>query len=247
MPEPNEDRVRRELDVAATRIDIGNSATGLEAIHADARRRRLRRTGLTALGVVAVAAAGIGALLVTGDPEADRISGADPTTTSPAPATTSSTPTTTSPAATTTTSSGRTNVPVTTVPGATGDGDPADASVSVPPPRVVQADAGTAVEVPGLLGQSPAATGNGWTDWLVPWRGGFLAATTEVIQPRPEPLSEELQSRFPQEVNDLFPDGLPPTLNEAQQILAEAGLLDEVTEIVSNDPELYDALYAATP
>ena len=96
--------------------------------------------------------------------------------------------------------------------------------------------------VPGTVagdGGSPE-----YAEWVVPWRDGFLAAST-VFQPQPLPaeLPEEVIALFPQEVIDLFGGELPPTIDEATQMLSEAGLLDEVTDVLSNNPEASDAIY----
>ncbi len=96
--------------------------------------------------------------------------------------------------------------------------------------------------VPGTVagdGGSPE-----YAEWVVPWRDGFLAAST-VFQPQPLPaeLPEEVIALFPQEVIDLFGGELPPTITEATQMLSEAGLLDEVTDVLSNNPEASEAIY----
>lgn len=49
---------------------------------------------------------------------------------------------------------------------------------------------------------------------------------------------------FPPEVVALFPDGLPPTMEEATDILSEAGLLDVVSDIVTNDAAARAAVFA---
>jgi hypothetical protein len=56
--------------------------------------------------------------------------------------------------------------------------------------------------------------------WLVPWDGGFLAIGVRFpAQPLPDQLPPEIAELFPPEVNALFPDGLPPTQQEATDIL----------------------------
>lgn len=82
---------------------------------------------------------------------------------------------------------------------------------------------------------------------LLPWRDGFLSVALRYApQPLPE-LPEDLTALFPDEVRAAFPDGLPPTIDDATEILAEAGLLDEVTAILSEHPELAEAIYAIEP
>jgi hypothetical protein len=58
-------------------------------------------------------------------------------------------------------------------------------------------------------------------------------------------LPDEVSALFPQEVLDLFADGLPSTLNEATEMLSEAGLLDEVTDVLAAHPEASEAIYSA--
>ncbi len=79
---------------------------------------------------------------------------------------------------------------------------------------------------------------------LYPWNGGFLAVQNRFLpQQLPAELPPEIAERFPQEVLDLFPDGLPSTLDEATVILQDAGLFDVVSEIVLSDPEVSEAIY----
>lgn len=80
---------------------------------------------------------------------------------------------------------------------------------------------------------------------LFPWQDGVLSvATSYAPQPLPAELPEEMRDAFPPEVLELFPDGLPPTISEATQILQDAGLLDEVTAVLSENPEISDAIYS---
>ena len=82
--------------------------------------------------------------------------------------------------------------------------------------------------------------------WLVPWGDGFLALGMEYPgQPLPEQLPPEIAELFPPEVTALFPDGLPPTQQEAMDILNEAGLLDVVMDVLDENPEAMDALQSA--
>jgi hypothetical protein len=83
-------------------------------------------------------------------------------------------------------------------------------------------------------------------EWIVPWQGGFLAAsTTYAPQPLPAELPEEIIALFPPEVVDFFDGELPPTIDEATLMLSEAGLLDEVAAVVQSNPAAYEAIYGA--
>lgn len=82
--------------------------------------------------------------------------------------------------------------------------------------------------------------------WLVPWDDGFLAAGTRYTpQPLPDQLPPDIAALFPPEVTALFPDGLPPTQQEAMDILNEAGLLDVVMDILDEYPDAMDAIQSA--
>ena len=79
--------------------------------------------------------------------------------------------------------------------------------------------------------------------WLVPWDDGFLAVGVGYpARPLPDQLPPEVAALFPPEVNALFPDGLPPTQEEAMNILREAGLFDDVMRILNEHPEAMDAV-----
>ena len=104
------------------------------------------------------------------------------------------------------------------------------------------------VEVIDGVAQVGASAGsNGapeYGEWSVPWEDGFLVGSTFFPpQPLPDELPEEVRALFPQEVLDLFDGGLPATISEATTMLSDAGLLDVVSEIISNNPEAYDAIY----
>jgi hypothetical protein len=115
-------------------------------------------------------------------------------------------------------------------------------TIPVPPTPVVPVPVvGERLTDPGLdaeaAEQAPAQ--------LLEWKGGFLAIRTVTDpQPLPTELPPEVVDQFPQEVLDLFADGLPATIEEATAMLQEAGLLDEVSEIVTSNSAVSDAIYA---
>jgi hypothetical protein len=63
----------------------------------------------------------------------------------------------------------------------------------------------------------------------------------------PEGLPPEIAEFFPPEVIELFPDGLPPTQQEAINILEDAGLFDVVMEVLAEHPEAFNALTSVAP
>lgn len=112
------------------------------------------------------------------------------------------------------------------------------------------ASAAQTVEVidrPGVPGQIAGVGGAPeYGEWSAAWRDGFLVGS-QVFAPQPLPaeLPEEVSALFPQEVRDLFGGDLPPTIDEATQMLRDAGLLEVVTEIIAANPEASAAIYSA--
>ena len=78
---------------------------------------------------------------------------------------------------------------------------------------------------------------------------GFPTGDSAVYQPLPSvnELSPDIVALFPPAVQDLFVDGLPPTVDEAIAQLTEEGLLDEVVDVLGQYPEAADAFLAAPP
>lgn len=103
------------------------------------------------------------------------------------------------------------------------------------------------IDRPGVVGSNAGTNGAPeYSEWLVPWRDGFLAGSTRVPpQPLPDKLPDEVVALFPQEVTDLFGGNLPATIDEATRMLSEAGLLDEVTAVIRENPEASEAIYGA--
>jgi hypothetical protein len=102
------------------------------------------------------------------------------------------------------------------------------------------------VQRSGVVGQAAGVGGAPqYGEWAVPWRDGFIVgAQAFTPQPLPAELPEEVVALFPPEVVELFDGELPPTINEATAILSEAGLLDEVTEILAANPAASEAIYS---
>ncbi|MEO1055968.1 MAG: hypothetical protein AAFY28_03555 [Actinomycetota bacterium] len=223
----NDDRLRSGLNAAAAEIDPGDSDAVQSALTRRVRRRRLfMRVGAFGAVVALVVGVGVIAVSVTGEDEPATLVGIDPTTTM-APSTTAATEDTAAEEADDTSE---------------GDG-PAPATTFVPTTTTAAAAGGpAAAESSPVEGPDPNTL---YPEIAVPWRDGFLVAGARMQpQPLPESLPDEIRELFPQEVLDLFPDGLPDTLAEAQQILSEAGLLDEVTAVLSENPAANDAVYA---
>ena len=233
-----------EIASAAEVVDVGDPSAMLVAVRSVSDRRRRRRNvfvGVAAAGML-VASGVVVARLVDGGSGDDLIVSA-PDTAVPVSEPADSVPT-------------------------SADASTADETVSTDPSpapvtdSVESADSGTesteVVELPAVdplpvrlipssaedLGDSVAADSFG-ENLLFPWKGGFLAiGTTFEPQPLPPELPQEIIDAFPPEVVEFFPDGLPATIEEATQQLQEAGLLDEVSDIIVNNPEVSDAIYS---
>jgi hypothetical protein len=122
--------------------------------------------------------------------------------------------------------------------------DDAASEVDEPSPTVSAPVSGTRAEVGPIAVGGPAVVLDEESDqhWLLPWRDGFLSFRVEFGPQASPELPEELAALLPQEVWDLFPDGLPPTLEEAQQIVSDAGLLDVVLDAMNESEELSAAI-----
>lgn len=224
--EPLEPTTEQFVDVASA-IDVGDTAAALAAVQQRVVGRRRRRRAAT--GVL------VSAMLVTGGVVAiNNFNGRDgDNALSIGASETTDVPETTDVAE-----------PVTTDGATNPDAAPAAAPV-------VEAVPAGAVEIIDTTATSVQITGpvdpfeNGWVDWLVPWRDGFLVGrTSQTPQALPESLPEEVVALFPQEVVDFFDGELPPTINEAIDMLTDAGLLDEVTAVINENPEAFDAVYS---
>ncbi len=225
------DAIAVELGAAAAGVEVGDASTMLTAVRSTATRRRRRRNtvvGLAAAGTLVVSGA-IVANLVGGSDGDDLIVSAPATE---APTSEAAEPDDEPDDETDT-------LPATVVTDAPGDITPVAAGDPVPV-RLVPAQLGDVVD-PGL---TIDATVPGQSR-LLRWQDGFLSIrTTYEPQPLPTELPPEIVDLFPPEVTELFPDGLPATIAEATQILQDAGLLDEVTDVISANQEVYDAIYS---
>lgn len=229
------DSIEAGLTAAADDVDLGDPSTMLGDVRATVQHRRRRRQVFT--GVAAA-----GALAVSGVVLANVVSndGSDLIVSAPVD----------EPADTT----------VDTGTGAgTGDSVRDDAT-----PAVEESPSTTALDPgqsnPGAVGEPLRVTssraeglvdgglsievGNGGGAQLFAWKGGFLALYTQYTpQPLPAELPASVVEQFPQEVQDLFVDGLPSTIDEAIAMLQDAGLYDEVADIVTSNPEVQEAIY----
>lgn len=99
--------------------------------------------------------------------------------------------------------------------------------------------------MPGPFAEIDVDVGDVSVEGLLAWEDGFLAVgRIDDGTALPARLPEEVAARFPPEVVALFPDGLPPTMEEAIDILSEAGLLDVVSDILTNDAAARAAVFA---
>lgn len=217
------EELANRLGEAADAIDHGDSTAVLAQVRGTAARRRRRRqaaVGVAAVG--ALAASGLVIANITGDNGDELIVSA--------------------PATDPVDSNGEggeeeaVEPPVETVGESTGS-TPPTGSALVPV---------TASMSEGVVDDALAIDQQNASDTqLYPWNGGFLAVHTQFLpQPLPTELPPEIAEQFPQEVLDLFPDGLPPTIDEATEILQDAGLYDVVADIVVSNPDVSAAIYS---
>ncbi|MEM1335156.1 MAG: hypothetical protein AAGG08_17030, partial [Actinomycetota bacterium] len=81
---------------------------------------------------------------------------------------------------------------------------------------------------------------------LFAWGDGFLAIDrTWEPQAFPTEIPDDVRALFSDEVVTLIEDAAPTTIDEATSLLSEAGLLDEVTSVLSEHPEASAAIYGA--
>jgi hypothetical protein len=218
------DDIRASLGDAAASIEPGDMETARSGVHGTLRRRRRRTRLVAAVGAGVLVAGGVVAFTsFDKSDEAVTLVGVDPTTTVASEETELE------------------EAPTTTESDSQDISDESDATPRQPSAVETASQRGTVVASPDLGND----TGLG-AQWAVPWKDGFLVGAT-VYQPTtlPDTLPDEIRELFPQEVVDLFPDGLPPTLHEATEILQEAGLLEVVTEILNSNTEANDAVLGA--
>ena len=227
MPHENElhHTIESGLDAAAASVDTGDAGAMLTEVRATVGRRRRRRQ--VAGGIAAVGVLGASGLVIA---NLSGSNGDDLIVSAPASAPESVVDPDAQPDEEATATTVEDTEFDTAPPAATGP-----TTLEVTPANIdIVSDDGLVIE----------QTNVGNTQ-LFEWQGGFLALHDEYRpQPLPSELPDSVVEQFPQEVVDLFVDGLPPTIDEAIAMLQEAGLYDVVTEVVTGDPEVLDAIYS---
>lgn len=113
-----------------------------------------------------------------------------------------------------------------------------------PPPTQPPAEIAPIVTptVPATVQAVAGAT----ADQLLAWRDGFLAISWSYEEATLPELPDDVVALFPNEVVELFESqgGLPDTIAEAESMLADAGLLDEVMDVLAANPRVTDVLYS---
>ncbi len=78
--------------------------------------------------------------------------------------------------------------------------------------------------------------------WVLPWGDGFVALGVNYGSPALPEFSEEIQERFPEEIRDVVSaargESDAITVADAQQALEEAGLMEEVLELLTENPDV---------
>ena len=223
MKDQQDDSIGTGIAAAADDIGVGDAGAMLTTVREVAASRRRRRSvilGVAAVGMLAVSGVVLANVTSSDDGSEDTILSADsvPETTE-APDDVDAPPPTALPV-----------VPV-TAPDATGD----------PLPVRVVAAASTSTFDDAFVSDGSYAN----VPQLFAWQDGFLAIRRDAEpQPLPAELPPEIVDQFSPEVVEFFADGLPPTIDEAIAQLDDAGLLDEVTAVVTSNPDVFDAIYA---
>ncbi|MDJ0768076.1 MAG: hypothetical protein QNJ12_04750 [Ilumatobacter sp.] len=229
MPDQHEspihDRLRSTLAASAEEVVVEPNPSDVVTARAASKRRR--RRALVGGGVAATLFAGAGLLIAVTGGEDSAVQIADDETSDE--------------------TSEDTSDDAGAAAASTGDGADTSATETrdtVPPEAGTDDDAATS-SVAEVAPALPASTENAVQ--LLPWHDGFLSISHE-FEPQPlTPLPDEIVALFPPEVQEAFPDGLPPTIQEATEVLGEAGLLDEVSAVLEEHPEASDAIYATPP
>lgn len=234
--QPDRDQVAASIELAAGAITVPDAAELRRNVQSTfERRRRRRRISLTAIVGATALVSGVALVAVVGDDgSGDRLMSG------PAVSTPASEPE---------------PVDTTSAPSDAGAGDDAPAATSPPatsPAATAPSASSGPIRVTGSFSQSVFDDAGSSIDAggaeLFAWNDGFLAVRrSPAPQTLPDELPEELAAAFPQEVLDLFPDGLPATIEEATVVLQEAGLFDVVSDIVLSNDEVRDAIYSEVP
>ena len=112
-----------------------------------------------------------------------------------------------------------------------------DAAVSAPAPTESAAAGDRSVVVAANAEQGVDVR-------LLPWADGFLRVQTTWPQPVfPSEIPEEITALFSDEVVELIQAEQPATVSEATRLLSEAGLMDEVTDVFNEHPEVNDVFF----
>jgi|GEM_PF-5459462 len=220
----NDNRNDIDLTPAADAIDPGSAETMLTHVQNTVDRRRRRRNavaGVAAVGTLAVS--GIVVANVAGGGSNDRLisSPVDDSADQSADTVAEAEPAVTTP-------------PTTAIavldPTAVGGAPISVNVVAASGQEVIDAESGDVFNGGGRL---------------LAWNGGFLSLSQNYTpQPLPAELSDEIVELFSPEVQELFADGLPPTIGEATERLQEAGLLDEVADVIARNPAASEAIYS---
>lgn len=125
-----------------------------------------------------------------------------------------------------------------------GGADPEPAEETAEPAATAPAASSTVVAEQTTIVAAETAAGEYVNVQLLPWQDGFLRVQTEFApQPLPAEFDEEITALFSDDVITLIQEQQPATIEEATQLLTEAGLLEEVTSVLSEHPEAGAAIY----
>ncbi len=217
------DDLRAALNEAARSVPPGDAAAIRDSIGATARRRT-RRTRVAAMAaVLAVVGVGVVTLAATNN-DPDTLVSTTPTTDAEPIESTAPEPTTPD----TSLPSDTVAVPDTTVPTAPRPTGPAEL-----------------VDRPLVDGAANGENGApDFGEWVAPWRDGFLVGSgVSQVRVLPTDWPDDIVALFPPEVVELFRSRAPTTVDEAVEMLGDAGLLVAASDVVRDHPEAAAYLY----
>lgn len=227
LPDHNE-AVRSALTNAGDHVDIGVVDNALDDVRATAHRRRRRRNALVGTAAAAtLVVSGAVIVNVSGDSgDGDDLIVSAPVT-DPIDEPTDN------------------DEQVADEPVPDNNTAPISEPVEAVPAPVVDASSAGAATAETIAADDSYVQGS--YQQMLPWQNGFLAVgQIQASQALPTELSDEINAAFPPEVIEFFEEagGLPPTIAEATSMLQEAGLFDLVSDVVLNNPEVSEAIYA---
>ncbi len=210
----SDDELRSELSGLADNAEI--ATVSLESVQARGRRRTLYQRGGMVLAAFALVVGGTIAVTSVGDDGDDLDVAGDDTDA------------------------------VATDDADDGSGEATEAREESPTTTVPDDDAATTEAADFAEAADIAFGGDYWggPNRIVPWGDGFLAFGERFIEAEPNEMAFDgtspIAEYFSQEILDTIEASGATTMQEASDVLSEAGLLEEATQVVMDNPEVME-------